>query len=203
QLLGNNCGAVVAMNPRTGAVYVMASSPTFDPNLIDKPGGYAKVLKIRGACGDGAALLNRATKGLYTPGSTLKIITAAAALDTGAFKPDSTFYDPGYCTEYGSQVSNAGNPDQGGREVFGRLNFVSAFQHSVNSVFCNIGIKMGAGTILAYTKKFGFYKTPPLETPGNERAPSGLYNRTHLYDPKDPHQVDPGRLAFGQERMLV
>jgi peptidoglycan glycosyltransferase len=100
-------------------------------------------------------------------------------------------------------VSNAGNPDQGGREVFGRLNFVSAFQHSVNSVFCNIGIKLGAGTILAYTKKFGFYKTPPLETPGNERAPSGLYNGTHLYDPKDPHQVDPGRLAFGQERMLV
>jgi penicillin-binding protein A len=80
---------------------------------------------------------------------------------------------------------------------------VTAFQHSVNSVFCNIGIKLGAGTILEYTKKFGFYKTPPLETPGNERAPSGLYNGTHLFDPKDPHQVDPGRLAFGQERMLV
>ena len=49
QLLGNRCGAVVAMNPHTGAVYVMASSPTYDPNLIDKPSGYAKVLKIRGA----------------------------------------------------------------------------------------------------------------------------------------------------------
>ena len=74
------------MNPHTGAVYVMASSPTYDPNLIDKPGGYAKVLKIRGACGGASALLNRATQGLYSPGSTFKMITAAAALDTGAFK---------------------------------------------------------------------------------------------------------------------
>jgi peptidoglycan glycosyltransferase len=202
-LLGTRCGAVVAMNPHTGAVYVMASTPTYDPNLIEQPNGYARVLKIRGDCGGASALYNRATQGLFVPGSTFKTITAAAALDTGTYKADSEFDDPGYCTEYGKQVSNAGNPDQGGREVFGRLNFVSAFQHSVNSVFCNIGIKLGAGTILAYTKKFGFYKTPPLETPGNERAPSGLYNGTHLYDPKDPHQVDPGRLAFGQERMLV
>jgi peptidoglycan glycosyltransferase len=191
------------MNPHTGQVYVMASSPTYDLNLLDKPGGYAKVLKIRGACAGASALYNRATQGLYVPGSTFKMITAAAALDTGAYKADSTFYDPGYCTVYGKPVSNAGNPDQGGREVFGHLNFVTAFQHSVNSVFCNIGLKLGAGTLLSYAKKFGFYKTPPLETPANERAPSGLYNGTKLYFPKDPNKVDAGRLAFGQERMLV
>jgi penicillin-binding protein A len=203
-LLGTRCGAVVAMNPHTGAVYVMASTPTYDQNLIDQPGGYAKVLKIRGDCGGASALLNRATQGLYTPGSTFKTITAAAALDTGAFTESSTFYDPGYCTEYGNQVSNAGNPDQGGREVFGNLNFLTAFQHSVNSVFCNVGKQLGATTVLEYAKRFGFYKTPPLETPANERAASGLYKGTHLYDPTDPAtQVDPGRLAFGQERMLV
>ncbi len=203
QLLGDRCGAVVAMNPHTGAVYVMASSPTYDPNLIDKPGGYAKVLKIRGACGGASALLNRATQGLFVPGSTFKIVTAAAALDTGAFTPTSTFYDPGYCTEYGSPVSNAGNPDQGGHEVFGHLNFVSAFQHSVNSVFCNIGKQIGAPTIIAYAKKFGFYKTPPLETPADERAPSGLYTPvTHRLD-ENAAKADPGRLAFGQWTMLV
>jgi len=98
-LLGNQCGAVVAMNPRTGAVYVLASSPSYDPNLIDEPGGYAKVLKIRGVCGGSSALLNRATDGLFTPGSTFKMVTAAAALDTGAFTPTSGFQDPGYCTE--------------------------------------------------------------------------------------------------------
>ncbi len=204
QLLGDRCGAVVALSPHTGAVYVMASSPTYDPNLIDKPGGYEKVLKIRGACGEGSALVNRATQGLFVPGSTFKMVTAAAALDTGAFKPDSSFYDPGYCTEYGKQVSNAGNPDQGGHEVFGHLNFVSAFQHSVNSVFCNIGKQIGAPTILAYAKKFGFYRTPPLETPGDERKPSGLYKNFRLWDPKNPAtEVDPGRLAFGQSNMVV
>jgi peptidoglycan glycosyltransferase len=204
QALGNRCGAVVAMNIHTGALYVMASSPTYDPNEIDRPGGYARVLKIRGACDGASALYNRTTQGLYTPGSTFKMITAAAALDTGTFTPNSTFYDPGYCTEYGKQVSNAGNPDQGGREVFGHLNLSTAFEHSVNSVFCNIGKQIGAKTVLDYAKKFGFYKTPPLETPANERYASGLYNRSHLYDPKDPAtQVDPGRLAFGQERMLA
>jgi penicillin-binding protein A len=204
QLLGSRCGAVVAMSPRTGAVYVMASSPTYDPNLIDKPGGFAKVLKIRGQCTGASALYNRATQGLYTPGSTFKVVTAAAALDTGAFTPSSTFFDPGYCTEYGKQVSNAGNPDQGGHEVFGHLNFSSALEHSVNSVFCNIGKQIGAGTILEYAKRFGFYKTPPLETPANERFASGLYNGSHLFRPKNPAaQVDPGRLAFGQERLLT
>ncbi len=202
-LLGTRCGSVVAMNPTSGAVYVMASTPTYDPNLIDQPNGYAKVLKIRGQCGGASALLNRATQGLFTPGSTFKVVTAAAALDTGTYNASSSFYDPGYCIEYGKQISNAGNPDQGGREVFGHLNFTSALQHSVNAVFCNIGKRLGATTILAYAKRFGFYKTPPLETPGNERAPSGLYNGTRLFDPKDPNAVDPGRLAFGQERMLV
>jgi peptidoglycan glycosyltransferase len=205
QQLGNRCGAVVAMNVHTGAVYVMASTPSYDPNLISTD--YAKVLKIRGDCGEGSALLNRSTSGLFTPGSTFKIVTAAAALDTGAFTPASTFEDPGYCMEYGQKVSNAGNPDQNGPEAFGHVNLVQGFQHSINSVFCNIGKQLGAKTILDYAKRFGFYKTPPLETPADERAPSGLYKFTKagrvLDDPKDPNSVDPGRLAFGQTTMLA
>lgn len=198
QLLGNRCGAVVAMNPSTGAVYVMASSPTYDPNEVDQPGGYARILHIRGACDGSSALYDRATQGLFTPGSTFKIVTAAAALDTGAFTPNSGFYDPGYCTEYGQKVFNSGNPDQGGHEVFGHLNLLSGFEHSVNSVFCNVGMKLGAKTIVDYAKRFGFYKVPPLETPANERLPSGTYTqKTHrLTD--DASKMDPGRLAFGQ-----
>jgi peptidoglycan glycosyltransferase len=201
QLLGDQCGAVVALNPKTGAIYVMASAPTYDPNLIESQGGYAKVLHVQGACHGSSALYNRATQGLFTPGSTFKIVTAAAALDTGAYTPSSTFYDPGYCTEYGKQVSNAGNPDQGGREVFGHLNLVTAFQHSVNSVFCNIGMKIGAKTIIDYAKRFGFYKSPPIETPANERFASGMYRGTKLTD--DAAKADPGRLAFGQWTMLA
>jgi len=202
--LGTRCGAVVAMSVHTGAVYVMASSPSYDPNSIST--NYANVLKIRGDCGAGHALLNRATRGLYTPGSTFKIITAAAALDTGAFTPSSMFDDPGYCTEYGQKVSNSNNPDQTA-ETYGRVNLAQGFQHSINSVFCNVGKQLGAKTILDYAKRFGFYKTPPLETPSDERLPSGLYRVTktglHLNDPKDPNSVDPGRLAFGQTTMLA
>jgi penicillin-binding protein A len=204
QQLGDRCGAVVAMNIKTGAVAVMASSPTYNPNLIDEPGGYAKVLKIRGACGDGSALLNNATAGLFTPGSTFKMVTVSAALDSGAFTPTSTFEDPGYCVEYGKHVNNADNPDQNGPEAYGRVTLAEGFQHSINSVFCNVGKKIGAATILEYAKRFGFYSTPPLETPANERAPSGLYYNGKLEYPKHPDTaVDPGRLAFGQEHLAV
>jgi peptidoglycan glycosyltransferase len=202
QLLGNRCGAVVAMNPKTGAISVMASSPTYNPNEIESPGGYAHILHIRGQCEGSSALYNRATQGLFTPGSTFKIVTAAAALDTGAFTPNSSFYDPGYCVEYGQHVSNAGNPDQGGPETFGHLSLSVGFENSVNSVFCNIGKQIGAKTIIDYAKKFGFYKSPPIELPANERYASGMYTRTnHLTD--NASKADPGRLAFGQWTLAV
>jgi peptidoglycan glycosyltransferase len=179
----------------------MASSPGYDPSLIEK--NYARAQKAPGyKCQ--APLLNRATQGLYPPGSTFKVVTTAAALDTGAYRPDSSFFDPGYCEEYGKRISNAGNPDLGGAERFGRLNLSTALQHSVNSVYCNIGKQMGAKVILDYAKRFGFYSEPPIETPSSERASSGLYKDHELWYPKDPAaEVDPGRLAFGQERLLV
>ncbi|HXH95642.1 MAG TPA: penicillin-binding protein 2 [Gaiellaceae bacterium] len=203
QELAGRCGAVVAMNPHTGQVYVMASSPTYDPNLLSRRNGYAQILKVKGECGDASALVNNATAGLYTPGSTFKMVTAAAALDSGTFKPSSTFYDPGYCVDYGKKVYNSGNPDQTGPETFGNVTLAQGFQHSINSVFCNVGQKLGSKTVLDYAKRFGFYSTPPLETPASERAPSGLYQGRKLFWPKDPNAVDVGRLAFGQERMVV
>ena len=145
-----------------------------------------------------AALL--ATAGLYTPGSTFKVITAAAALDTGTFKPDSTFDDPGYCIEYGKKVSNFA--DQSGPEQFGHLTLFTALEHSVNSVFCKIGMALKAKVILGYAKRFGFYSLPPLETPAGERTASGLWQHGKLFFPKHNYQVDNGRLGFGQEHRL-
>jgi peptidoglycan glycosyltransferase len=200
-LLRGQCGAVVAIDPRNGGILAMASSPGYDPSLIET--NFARAQKAPGYKCE-APLLNRATQGLYPPGSTFKVITTAAALDTGAFRPDSSFFDPGYCEEYGKRISNAGNPDQGGAERFGRLTLSTALEHSVNSVYCNIGKQMGAKVILDYAKKFGFYSEPGIETPPSERASSGLYDKHKLWYPKEPAtQVDPGRLAFGQERMLV
>jgi len=196
--LQGKCGAVVAIEPSTGRVLVMATNPSYNPNLIENH--FAQATRSRAPCR--GALLNRATAGKYPPGSTFKIITAAAALDTRRFTPDSQFYDPGYCEEYGQRVRNAGNPEA--PETFGHVDFNFAFEHSVNSVFCNVGKTLGAGTVLKYAERFGFYSLPPLETPENERVESGLYNRGKLFKPKRPEfQVDPGRLAFGQERLEV
>ena len=204
RLLAGRCGAVVAMNPKTGAVYAMASSPSYNPNLILAKNGYAKIAKITGTCGDASALYDNATQGRYPPGSTFKLVTAAAALDSGAYTPYSSFYDPGYCTEPDGQiVKNSSSPD-GGAEAFGNVSLQAGLEHSINSVFCNIGLHIGASKILDYAKRFGFYSTPPLDTPSNTIFPSGLYNHHKLWDPSDPaSQVDAGRLAFGQERMLV
>ena len=203
--LAGKCGAAVAWNPQTGAVLAMASAPTYNPNLIEKPNGYQTILSSHSpGCTDASPLLNRATQGLYPPGSTFKTITAAAALDDGVYTPTSPFYDPGYCTEYGKEVSNALNPDQNGPEAYGNVTLAEAYQHSINAVFCNIGKKLTSARMLAEAKKFGFYTVPPLETPSDARSASGLYKGSKIYDPKDPDRfVDPGRLAFGQERMLV
>ena len=200
--LAGKCGAAVVMNPRSGKVYALASQPTYDPNLVEK---HFNLIKAPGApCRPAAPLLNRATAGLLTPGSSFKVVTAAAALDSNRFTPESTFEDPGYCVEYGKRVSNAGNPDQNGPEAFGTVTLAQGLQHSINSVFCNVGKSLGAGLILDYSKRFGFYKDPPLDTPDDEKAPSGLYDHGKLYFPRHPEtQVDPGRLAFGQERLSV
>jgi peptidoglycan glycosyltransferase len=202
--LAGRCGAVVALDAKTGAVYAMASSPTYNANLIEQPHGYTKILKIRGSCGDSSALVNNATAGLYPPGSTFKMVTAAAALDSGAYTPSSPFNDPGYCTEYGQRISNAGNPDQTGAEAFGNVTLAQGFEHSINSVFCNVGKHIGGGEILKYAKRFGFYSLPPIDLPPSASQASGLYKNNKLWNPKDPAtQVDPGRLAFGQFNMLA
>jgi penicillin-binding protein A len=200
QQLAGKCGSVVALDPRNGKVLVMASRPTYDPNLVE--GDFARINNIRASCRPAAPLLNRATDGLYSPGSTFKVVTASAALDSGRFTPSSRFYDPGYCIEYGQKVRNAGNPEA--PETFGSVDLITGLEHSINSVFCNIGKALGAGKVLGYAKRYGFYEDPPLETPSNERAPSGLYHGGRLFRPSNPQtQVDPGRLAFGQETLLA
>jgi peptidoglycan glycosyltransferase len=200
--LAGKCGAAVVLNPKTGQVYVMASAPGYNPNKIESPNGFAGILHSPNACpGSSSALYNRATQGLYAPGSTFKTITAATALDSGIYTTKSSFYDPGYCTEYGKPVYNAN--DQNGPERFGNVDLVQAFIHSINAVFCELGIKLGPKRILDEAKKFGFYSRPPIELPPSELAASGLFDYKHSRYYDNPGLVDPGRLAFGQEHMLV
>src|SRR4029453_5237014 len=88
-------------------------------------------------------------------------------------------------------------------EVFGSLSPADGLVHSVNSVYCKVGLALGAKRILDTAKRFGFYEIPPLETPTDERKASGLYKDGPLYYPRKDSDVDAGRMAFGQERMLV
>jgi peptidoglycan glycosyltransferase len=197
--LAGKCGAAVALEPSTGRVLALASSPSFNPNLVE--GDFDSIEAITAPCRPAAPLLDRATAGRFVPGSTFKIVTAAAALDTGTFNPQSLFDDPGYCTLFGQRVFNYS--DQGTPSGFGRVTLTQAVQNSINSVFCNIGKELGADVVLEYAKRFGFYERPPIELPSEEVLISGLYRNGRLYDPDDPNEVDPGRLAFGQERLVV
>ncbi|MGZ4397043.1 MAG: peptidoglycan D,D-transpeptidase FtsI family protein [Gaiellaceae bacterium] len=200
EALAGKCGGAVALDPKTGKVYVMASQPSYDPNDVERH--YRRISRITSpGCSPAAPLLDRATAGLFVPGSSFKVITATAALDSGKFTPSSTFNDPGYCIEYGKHVSNFSNPE--GAEVFGGVNFSQALQHSINSVFCNVGIALGPYPILDYAKKYGFYSPPPIDLPREDLRASGLYDHNRLFWPANASQVDVGRLAFGQERMLV
>jgi peptidoglycan glycosyltransferase len=201
QQLGNRCGAVVALDPQTGRVLVLASSPSYDPNLVEGRFNQASRAPEAECSQPAAPLLDRATDGLYTPGSTFKVVTAAAALDTGAVRLSTTFQDPGYCEEYGKRVFNYS--DQGIPSGYGTVTLLQAIHSSINSVFCNIGKEIGAGAILEYAKRFGFYSKPPVELPEDERKASGLYRAGQPWFPDDMNKVDPGRLAFGQERLQV
>jgi peptidoglycan glycosyltransferase len=199
QALAGKCGAAVAIEPSTGRVLALASQPSFDPNLVEDH--FNQILRTRATCGSASPLLDRATQGRFIPGSIFKVVTAAAALDSGRVKPSTTFVDRGYCIEYGKKVFNFA--DQSGPEVFGTVTFAEALQHSINAVFCEVGKELGPNLVLEYTQRFGFYEEPPIELPSQELTPSGLYRNNRLFLPKDPNEVDPGRLAFGQERLQV
>jgi peptidoglycan glycosyltransferase len=195
--LTGKCGAAVALDPQTGKVRVWVSEPSYDPNLVE--GHFNQIQRVSAPCTPAAPLVDRVSQGLFIPGSTFKVVTAAAALDSGRVKPTTTFTDRGYCIEYGKKVLNFA--DQSGPEVFGTVTFSEALQHSINAVFCNVGKELGARAVLDKAQDFGFYEEPPVELPSEEIARSGLYRNGRVYDPKDPNAVDPGRLAFGQERL--
>ena len=111
RLLRGKCGAVVALDPATGRVLAMATSPTYNPNLIEKPLRHRRRART---CRCGRTAPQPRYGRQYPPGSTFKMVTAAAALDTGRFTPDSRFYDPGYCEEYGKQVPQRRQPGSAG-----------------------------------------------------------------------------------------
>jgi len=175
-------GAVVAIEPQTGAVRVMASTPGYDPNRI--PTDSAKLNKA-----DPPALLDRTVQSVYPPGSTMKVVTAAAALDSGEFTPETTL-DASSPQEFsGVDLANAGG------ESFGTIDMRTALTNSVNTYWAQVGEALGPETLLEYMERFGFLKDPEVQLPDDQKAPSGVFNnKGNLVE----SGFDIARVAIGQ-----
>ncbi|MBC7247288.1 MAG: hypothetical protein H5T73_05880 [Actinobacteria bacterium] len=164
--LGPRKGAVVAINPKTGAVLALYSWPTFDPNALvgreKGEGGASSAEASMEAYSTDAnsPLLSRATMGLYAPGSSFKVVTAAAALDEGL--PASTAFDcPGVWSVGGSRVTNYGNPPRS----FGSIAMETALAYSVNTYFAQLAVRMGAEALVDCAERLGINDRPPLDHP--------------------------------------
>src|SRR5947199_1696099 len=105
--LGNGRGAFVAMDPRNGEVLALGSSPTFDPNVFAKPLTASRYKSLTSPA-NGAPLLDRAIRGTYPTGSTFKLITSVAGLQSGQFTPDTVIDDGGSIQIGGITFSNSG-----------------------------------------------------------------------------------------------
>jgi peptidoglycan glycosyltransferase len=187
--LGSQAGAVVAIEPATGAVRAMVSSPGFDPNQV--PGQFAQL----NADEQGTPLFNRATQAGLEPGSTMKVVTAAAALDSGEYTPDTTVDGSSPAEISGAPLQNFGGSS------FGQISLTAALTNSVNTAWARVAEDLGADTILDYMDRFGFGEDPPLDYPDDQMLPSGVYEGGRTIT--DGDQIDIGRVAIGQERLLV
>jgi peptidoglycan glycosyltransferase len=180
---GGAFGSVVALEPSTGKVRVMASLPTFDPNAVPD--------QARRGVNPGNARDNIATMRRTPPGSTFKVVTAAAAIDTGKYSPDSMISGKNNKVISGVPLGN----DNG--ETFGLISLTDALTHSVNTVFGEVGEKLGQDTMFRYMRRFGFEAKPPIDLPGDELAASGVFRKkTKLLD--KGQGADIGRVAIGQ-----
>ena len=180
--LGGRKGAVVAIEPKTGKVRVMVSEPEYDPNLIPSQIGQLNRNPDQ-------PLLNRTTQELYPPGSTFKVVTATAALDSGKVKPETVIDGSSPKEISGVPLANAGG------ESFGPLSFTDALTNSVNTVFAQVGERVGRETLVEYMRRFGFYEDPQLDYPDEQMIASGIINGDGDYVDDG---FDVGRVAIGQ-----
>jgi penicillin-binding protein A len=186
-------GAVVALEPSSGAVLAMVSDPSYDPNGLDEGDTFKKLSTDEA----NSPIVNRATQAGYPPGSTMKTVTATAALDTGEFTPGSRVSGRNGKKISGVPLNNFGGED------FGDIDLTFALTNSVNTVWAEVGERLGKKTMADYMTRYGFYKLPPIDLPADqllasgERGPNGK-----LLAPRSP-RIDVGRMAIGQDKLLV
>jgi peptidoglycan glycosyltransferase len=191
QQLNGRKGAVVALDPRTGAIRTMVSNPGYDPTALRLPSTFTKLNRD-----PDAPLLNRVTQAGYPPGSTFKVVTTIAALDSGKYTPDSRVSG-----RNGKPISGVPlNNDQ--NETFGDITLTEALTKSVNTVFGEVGEKLGKARMAKYMDRLGFDKPVAVDLPQEERAASGERVKGRLVRPTNG-AVDVGRMAIGQDKLTV
>lgn len=149
-------GAVVALDVKTGDVLALYSSPGWDPNaLADHDTAAAAQARARLTDAEGAPLVSKATSQNYPPGSTFKLITAAAALESGQYTADTPIEGPATLPLPGSSASI---PNDDGRAcgTNGVTDLTDALRVSCNTAFANVGLALGQDALREQAEKFGF-----------------------------------------------
>jgi len=165
QALGDLPGGVVAIDPTTGAILAMVANPSFDPNpLASHHQDTVTKAWDELQSAPGKPLLSRAGQELFPPGSTFKLVTAAAALENGD-TPDTKYPNP---PELDLPQTNNTLQNFGGEHCLGgvpQLTLAQALQVSCNVVFGEVGLKLGADKLVAQAQKFGFDQRIPFDIP--------------------------------------
>ncbi len=155
--LGDQKGAVVAIEPSTGKILALVSTPGYDPNLLtthDTTAANAAYQQLLAA--DGDPLVNKAIQGkTYPPGSTFKLVTAAAALESGNYTADSQLYAPRLLPIPGTSNTL---PNFGGVACSStdETSLADALRTSCNTAFAQLGLDLGADALREQAEKFGF-----------------------------------------------
>lgn len=145
QALAGRVGAIVALDPRSGAVLAWASAPTFDNTNIQ-----AAIEAANASGGADTSMYDRATLALYTPGSTFKVLTLASALENGLATFDTTYDSPGRMEIGGADVVSIGERGHG------TISLAKAFALSSNTVFGQVADGLGAEKLVATARAFGY-----------------------------------------------
>jgi penicillin-binding protein 2 len=157
EAMGKHVGAVVASNPKTGGVLVMVSKPGFDPNTIYDE--YANLISQ-----DGRPLVNRAIGGIYPPGSTFKMVTTVAALESGKLPLAYTYQDTGVVSVGTYRYTNWFFTQSGGVE--GVIGFRKAIARSTDTFFYKVGEETGVMEIAKWAQEFGLGHKTGVEIAG-------------------------------------
>ncbi|MDT7574118.1 MAG: penicillin-binding protein 2, partial [Pseudonocardiales bacterium] len=175
-------GAFAALDPRTGEVLAMGSSPSFDPNVFAKPISRARYSRLFGKSAN-YPQINRATQGAYPTGSTFKLITATAGLQAGTITPDTVQDDPGQVKIGNIVFHNAGNA------VNGALSLRQAIQVSSDVFFYRLGAWTNSqaplgGALQTWARRFGIGRPTGVDLPGelggNLPSPAWRAHRNEL-----------------------